>query len=125
VNGNQGELDFNAPVILSPKEHARAGDPATSHAAAATFSRPRAASMMGALLAAIESADFGLTAEEAAHRTGLDPWGASKRMSDLARKGLIADTGTTRTGTSGKAAIVWKAAVYVTAADTPGGTPNH
>jgi hypothetical protein len=109
VNGHQDELDFAGTTLLSPKEHARTGDPGTSHAAAATFSRPRAASMMGQLLTVIESSRDGLTAEEAARLCGLDPWGASKRVSDLSAKGLITDAGITRTGTSGKAQTVWKA----------------
>ena len=110
MNGHQDELDFAGTTLLSPKEHARTGDPGTSHAAAATFSRPRAASMMGRLLAVIESSRDGLTAEEAAWLCGFSAAdGSWKRVSDLASKGLITDTGITRTGTSGKAQTVWKA----------------
>lgn len=110
MNGHQDELDFAGTTLLSPKEHARTGDPGTSHAAAATFSRPRATSMMGQLLAVIEASDRGLTAEEAAWKVGYSAAdGSWKRVSDLAAKGLITDTGITRPGVSGKAQTVWKA----------------
>lgn len=44
-----------------------------------------------------------LTSEEAAHRAGIDPWQASKRVSELIRSELIAPTGDTRPGSSGRA----------------------
>lgn len=81
---------------------ARKGDPATSKAAARTLER---SSMLHALLREFAKAD--LTGEEAATRANLDPWAASKRVSDLLNAGLIEPIEAdgellTRAGTSGR-----------------------
>lgn len=90
---------------LFATSHARASDPPTSRAAAATVSTE---TILAALLDAYRAAGAaGLTDEEAATAAGLDPrLGAWKRCSDLRALGMIQDTGTTRKGTSGRARIV-------------------
>jgi len=91
-----------------PRSHARRTDPDTSHAAAQRVST--AASNCAALLRAFRAAPAGLTAEEAAAVAGIDPWAASKRVSDLVREELVSDTGQRRPGRSGRPQRVLKAA---------------
>jgi DNA-directed RNA polymerase specialized sigma24 family protein len=50
---------------------------------------------------------FGLTADEAAEVLGMDRWSIQPRVSELRKKGLIADSGLRRRNTTGKRAIVW------------------
>lgn len=88
--------------VPDARKLARTGDPGTSKAAAAALQRE---SMLRALLNEFARAD--LTAEEAARRASLDPWAASKRVSDLLNAGHIEpvyedDTAVTRPGTSGR-----------------------
>ena len=72
--------------------HARATDPDTSHEAAARVSN--AAAMKRRLLAVFQAAPGGLSAEAACEAAGYTPAdGAWKRVSDLERDGLIADSG--------------------------------
>lgn len=82
--------------IGSRPAHARTTDKATS-AHAAELSAESADSQLGILARAYltpAALDHGLTAAEAAQLTGLD--GSWRRVSDLRRMGIIADTGTTR-----------------------------
>lgn len=88
---------------LDPRTHARTDDPDTSRAAAHALGDQ--AARMRRLLAAFAVGP--MTAEEAADAAGFGPEeGAWKRVSDLARLGLIADTPQRRTGRSGRAQIV-------------------
>ena len=80
----------------------RDADPDTSRKGAADV-RPRQGSQAMLLLATYANARIGLTDEEAGQRSGLAERGAGywKRCSDLRRLGLIEDSHTTRTGSSG------------------------
>jgi hypothetical protein len=74
-------------AVPGPHALARSTDPATSAAAARTLRRH---TTLAALLAAYAERPQGLTALEAATAAGLDPWQASKRVSDLLNGQLIA-----------------------------------
>jgi hypothetical protein len=80
----------------------RSLDPETSSQGAKDV-RPRQGSQAMQLLTTYANARIGLTDEEAGQRSGLAERGAGywKRCSDLRRLGLIEDSHTTRTGTSG------------------------
>ena len=57
---------------------------------------------------AIRSAgEVGLTADELAARLELERWSIQPRTTELARKGLIRDSGQRRPNATGKNAIVW------------------
>ena len=90
----------------TPALHARASDPPTSRAAAASLAGTD--TILADLLSAYRAAgSSGLTDEEAALAAGLDPRsGAWKRCSDLRAAGAIIQTGETRKGSSGRARIV-------------------
>lgn len=62
----------------------RRNDPATSKSAARSLDRE---SMLRALL--LVFGNMSSTAEEAANAAGIEPWAASKRVSDLLSAGLI------------------------------------
>lgn len=88
---------------------ARTSDPATSHAAAKR-ARPRAGSQKAVLLA-VFAANSDLTAYEAGQLSGL----ARKpgccywhRVGDLARDGLLEDTGLTRIVATGEGQRVYR-----------------
>jgi hypothetical protein len=81
LDRERGWLTDRAP---KPKALARSSDPATSKAAARSLSRE---SMLRVLLAAFGHKNA--TAEEAATAAEVDPWAASKRVSDLLNSGLI------------------------------------
>ena len=70
--------------VPGPGALARRGDPGTSKAAARNLDRE---SMLHALLSSFETISG--TAEETALRADIDPWAASKRVSDLLNAGLI------------------------------------
>jgi hypothetical protein len=91
----------------------RASDPSTSHRAAASVA-PRTGTYKRLLFDAIAASEDGLTFEEAARRVGMDPWQASKRVSDLKRDGLVVVIGE-RPGASGKAQEVCRVAERATA----------
>jgi hypothetical protein len=93
--------DERKPWQRSPHELARLTDPETSHAAAKALGGG-AETMRRTLLSVFAGGGSGLTAEEAAGATGIDPWQASKRVSDLLAAKLIEPTGRTRRGTSGR-----------------------
>jgi hypothetical protein len=80
----------------------RDADPDTSRQGAKDV-KPRQGSQAMLLLAIYANARIGLTDEEAGQRSGLAERGAGywKRCSDLRRLGLIEDSHTTRTGSSG------------------------
>jgi hypothetical protein len=84
----------------------RASDPTISARAAASIA-PRTGTYKRLLFDAIAASEDGLTFEEAARRVGMDPWQASKRVSDLKRDGLVTVVGE-RPGSSGKAQEVCK-----------------
>jgi hypothetical protein len=81
LDRERGWLTDRAP---KPKALARSSDPATSKAAARSLSRE---SMLRVLLTAFGHKNA--TAEEAATAAEVDPWAASKRVSDLLNSGLI------------------------------------
>jgi hypothetical protein len=88
--------------LFSAAAQARRTDPETSKAAARSLDP---SSLLSQLADAYRAAGSdGLTDEEAAARTGIE--GAWKRCSDLRRDNLIAPTGRTRIGSSGRAARV-------------------
>lgn len=91
------ETDDRRPWQRSAHELARRTDPETSKAAAR---RLEAGSIRKALLKTflVGSRTF----EEAADVAGIDPWQASKRVSDLIAAGFVHDTGGTRSGASGR-----------------------
>jgi hypothetical protein len=95
---------LTAPIV-------RATDPETSHQAAAQLTTQR--SHAERLLEAFQKFPEGLTAEEAAEVAGIDPWAASKRVSDLRRRWVIAakhnppGQPVTRIGRSGRPATVY------------------
>ena len=79
-------------MTYKPHEHARAGDPSTSKAAAQQLDP---ASQLDTYRRVFEAAgEDGLTAEQAAWRTpyGTDGGNYTKRVSDLIRQGVIAPT---------------------------------
>ena len=80
----------------------RDADPDTSRQGAKDV-KPRQGSQAMQLLNTYANARIGLTDEEAGQRSGLADKGAGywKRCSDLRRLGLIEDSHTTRTGSSG------------------------
>jgi hypothetical protein len=80
----------------------RDADPDTSRQGAKDV-KPRQGSQAMQLRNAYANARIGLTDEEAGQRSGLADKGAGywKRCSDLRRLGLIEDSHTTRTGSSG------------------------
>lgn len=93
----QRRLKMPAPFALARKD-----DPSTSKKAARSLERE---SSLMALLAQFATRD--LTFEEAAYAAGIDPWQASKRVSDLANAGyvepiLTEDGPLTRKGQSGR-----------------------
>jgi hypothetical protein len=95
-------VDFGALDLFAAATRARASDPATSRAAAR---RLDTRTILGQLCFAYANAGaVGLTDEEAGTRIGKP--GAWKRCSDLRRLGYIVATGETRTGSSGREAIV-------------------
>jgi hypothetical protein len=63
-----------------------------------------------------EAGQAGLTADELAARLNMDRWSIQPRTSELARRGLIRDSGRRRLNATGRYAIVWIASL-------PPGTP--
>ena len=63
------------------------------------------------LEAIAERSAFGLTADECADVLGMDRYSIQPRISELKRKGCIADSGRRRFNATGKRAIVWIALV--------------
>lgn len=97
-----GQLELiDVPHAGWTGDRARLSDPHTSHAAAGSVTTAYA--LRERLLTAFRGRPGGLTAEEAAALAGIDPWAASKRVSDLVRDELLIDSGRTRTGRSGRA----------------------
>ena len=103
VGTDGGQTDLLAPVVPA----ARATDPSTSNDAIHDV-LPRAGSQQMKLLLAYGSRPMGLTNEEAAEIAGLldsrSCWW--KRCADLLAAGLIEDTFTTRTASTGSACRV-------------------
>lgn len=99
--------------VFDPVEHARTTDPDTSHEAAAATETSEVRRRVFAIFR--EHAE-GLTDEELlAFYARTFPEGSSlesrssprKRRSDLARAGLLVDSGMRRTLTSGRRGVVW------------------
>lgn len=95
-------LEQRRHSIPAPFALARKDDPGTSKKAARSLERE---SSLMALLSEFATRD--LTFEEAAHAAGIDPWQASKRVSDLANAGYVEpiiteDGPLTRKGQSGR-----------------------
>lgn len=81
----------------------------TSKAAADAIA-PHLNRLQGVALAAIRAAgDRGLTKEELAETTGLPEKSIGPRAPELARKGLVKDSGQRRLNDTGKPAKVWVA----------------
>lgn len=90
---------------LDPHTHARTSDPRTSHAAAHRLAHRE--TMLRRLLVEFERYPAGLTAEESSTFAGYTADdGAWKRVSDLALRGWIEDTGRNRIASSGREQIV-------------------
>jgi|688.fasta_scaffold171147_6 hypothetical protein len=87
---------------------ARAVDPGTSHAAAASMAKP-SRGQRAALLAVYRSHPGGLTDEEACVLAVIP--GGWKRCSELRAAGLIRETGRTRPGASGREQRVCEAVI--------------
>lgn len=95
-------LDRNRLAMPAPMAIVRTDDPVTSKKAARSVERE---SLLQALLSEFARED--LTFEEAAERAQIDPWQASKRVSDLANVGYVEPVITeegplTRKGRSGR-----------------------
>lgn len=89
---------------------ARAHDPGTSKAAAASLEPEALATMQKRVLEAVRAAGArGATTLELEAATGMQRVSISPRMSALARVRLIADSGERRAGPNGRHSIVWKA----------------
>ena len=54
-----------------------------------------------------ESGRHGMSALEVVAASGRDRWSIQPRISELAGKGRVVDSGRTRTNPSGKRAIIW------------------
>jgi hypothetical protein len=77
----------------------------TSRQAAKDISR-KAPTLRDKILSAIKGTS-GLTADEACYVAGVDILAGRPRVSELARKGQIVDTGRRRALVSGKMGVVW------------------
>ena len=78
----------------------------TSQAAAAAIA-PGAENIRRKVMEAINASGNGLTADECAEVIVLDKLGVRPRVSELAGKGYLQDSGLRRRNTSGRSAIVW------------------
>jgi hypothetical protein len=93
--------------IDHPTPPARHDAPATSHAAARAIA-PRAPSQRDQVLYAIRQAGArGLTDDEGESALGIRPQSYTPRRGELAREGLIVDSGRRRRTSGGREAIVW------------------
>lgn len=79
----------------------------TSHAAAAA-ARSRAKTLRDLALSTLKRS--ALTADEVAERLGETVLSIRPRVTELAARGLIKDSGARRKNASGKSAIVWRVA---------------
>lgn len=71
---------------------------------------PRAGTLREkALICIQQSGSYGMTADEVAAKLGIDRLAIRPRLSELARMGLIRDTGRTHPNASGKQAVCWSA----------------
>lgn len=94
------------PTLFPTGPTARPSDPPTSLQAPTDL-----APMQTAVLDVHQAHPDGLTDEELRrHLPRLNGGSVVKRRTELARAGLVYDTGTTRTTYSGRAAIVWRVA---------------
>jgi predicted ArsR family transcriptional regulator len=99
-------LDFEAPTVVAPPL-ARSTDPGTSHAAAAS-----AKELQGQhhrLIVACLEQHGPLGKDGIAARTRLDGVQTCRRLTELARLGLIEWTGKTVSSTAGRAEREWRA----------------
>jgi hypothetical protein len=118
-DGRQGRAEaftFDSDPVgaYAPHEHVRTTDPDTSHEAA--WSVTDATVVQARVVAIYEAHPAGLTDEELVAAYARDWPGTRslesrasprKRRSDLARAGVLIDTGERRTLTSGRRGIVW------------------
>ena len=86
-------------VVVRRKKLHRTTDPDTSRDAVPASDSRRAMSLR--LLATFTDAEH--TSEGAAHAAGVDPWQASKRVSELIQQRALEPTGEKRKGESGRA----------------------
>ena len=94
------------PIWFPPHPTARASDPGTSHAAAATASL-RAATDRALVLRIHQQWTSGLTDFELAELAGRQQTSLGVRRGDLRKAGLIRDSGLKRPAPSGSPATVW------------------
>lgn len=76
--------------------------------AAADAIAERAPTLRELTLRAIQASEGGLTADEAADALGMSILSIRPRVTELARRGLVEDSGERRRNQSGKSAIVWR-----------------
>lgn len=84
---------------------ARRGDPVTSHAAAAA-AREFAGDHERRILEALAAGPG--TKDEIAARSGLTEQQVIRRIHTLVRRGMVVDTGITRSTATGRMATVWR-----------------
>jgi DNA-directed RNA polymerase specialized sigma24 family protein len=102
-----GQLDLFDLAAVTPVAVARATDPETSHAAAASVT-PTLNRLHSMLLAHfIDAGTRGFTSFELAEHTGVPHVTVSSRLRPMERLGLIVATDETRLGPSGRRSIVW------------------
>ena len=92
--------------MIQPR--ARATDPATSHAAAASMCGLPLAEQHGRILFALQFGGPGTVYDLAFRCIGMPAHAIGKRLSELEAAGRIEPTGETREGPSGRACRVWR-----------------
>lgn len=110
----QLKLFDRGPIVLEPKNwgppSARAGDPATSHEAAASIKCPRLTHRrILAVLSEIGPAcDEEITRRLRARDEFTSPSGVRGRRRELVDMGLVVDSGRKTRTDSGRASVVWQ-----------------
>lgn len=99
---------------------ARASDPVTSHAAGVYVSEREQGIFAEILMWLGPRGEDGGTSLEIADGTGIDRVTISPRLKPMEKLGLVARTDQRRTGSTGRASIVWVACEKNLAADTTG-----
>jgi len=92
------------PDLFRPAPKARAADPWTSHAAAASMEGP-AGEHCRAILGVLWRP---MTCYRIATLTGLDHVAVARRMGELRDRNLVRDTGETAPGASGRQCTLWE-----------------
>ena len=71
--------------------------------------KDRISAMQTQLLVALRASSTGASADQLASMTGLGWSNARKRLSELAKAGMVEDSGKRAVNASGRRAIVWRA----------------